>query len=179
MTIDAGNEDKPALKLAFADQAWLVAFALANLVPLLFWDRIEAGLAARSCSTPAASAAQVLIGFRSCPRRSHALCCTLCGSGSDGVLSHGGGWRGHTGRHPEPLLRGRRCVDLRGGPNVPFLTREFAPFEARTTVRNDKSYTGIYGTAARRTSSSSPASRDPPVRAGSRWGSRSRKRAHS
>ena len=26
----------------------------------------------------------------------------------------------------------------------PFLTREFAPFEARTTLRNDKSYTGIY-----------------------------------
>lgn len=26
----------------------------------------------------------------------------------------------------------------------PFLTREFAPFEARTTVRNDTSYTGIY-----------------------------------
>ena len=25
-----------------------------------------------------------------------------------------------------------------------FLTREFAPFEARTTVRNDMSYTGIY-----------------------------------
>ncbi len=25
-----------------------------------------------------------------------------------------------------------------------FLTREFAPFEARTTVRNDKTYTGIY-----------------------------------
>jgi hypothetical protein len=25
-----------------------------------------------------------------------------------------------------------------------FLTREFAPFEARTTLRNDKSYTGIY-----------------------------------
>jgi hypothetical protein len=25
-----------------------------------------------------------------------------------------------------------------------FLTRELAPFEARTTVRNDKSYTGIY-----------------------------------
>ena len=41
MTIDAGNEDKPALNLAFADQAWLAAFALANLVPLLFWDRIE------------------------------------------------------------------------------------------------------------------------------------------
>jgi len=33
MTIDEGNEDRPALKLAFADQAWLVAFALANLLP--------------------------------------------------------------------------------------------------------------------------------------------------
>ena len=41
MTIDAGNEDKPALSLALADRAWLVAFALANLVPLLFWGRIE------------------------------------------------------------------------------------------------------------------------------------------
>ena len=41
MTIDPGNEDKPVLKLALADQAWLAAFALANLVPLLFWDRIE------------------------------------------------------------------------------------------------------------------------------------------
>jgi NADH-quinone oxidoreductase subunit N len=41
MTIDAGNEDKPALKLAVADQAWLVAFALANLVPILFWSAIE------------------------------------------------------------------------------------------------------------------------------------------
>ena len=42
MTIDAGNEDKPALKLAFADSAWLVAFGLANLLPLLFWSRVEA-----------------------------------------------------------------------------------------------------------------------------------------
>src|ERR1043166_8884463 len=25
-----------------------------------------------------------------------------------------------------------------------FLTREFAPFERRTTVRNDRSYTGVY-----------------------------------
>jgi NADH-quinone oxidoreductase subunit N len=41
MTIDAGNEDKPPLKLAFADQAWLAAFALANVLPLLFWERIE------------------------------------------------------------------------------------------------------------------------------------------
>jgi NADH-quinone oxidoreductase subunit N len=42
MVIDAGNEDKPALSLAFADRAWLVAFALANVAPLLFWTRIEA-----------------------------------------------------------------------------------------------------------------------------------------
>jgi NADH-quinone oxidoreductase subunit N len=42
MVIDAGNEDKPAIQLAFADRAWLVVFALANLVPLLFWSRIEA-----------------------------------------------------------------------------------------------------------------------------------------
>jgi NADH-quinone oxidoreductase subunit N len=41
MTIDAGNEDRPPLKLAAADQAWLVAFALANLVPLFFWSRID------------------------------------------------------------------------------------------------------------------------------------------
>jgi NADH-quinone oxidoreductase subunit N len=41
MTIDAGNEDKPTLKLAVADQAWLVAFALVNLVPILFWSAIE------------------------------------------------------------------------------------------------------------------------------------------
>ncbi len=42
MTIDAGNEDKPALRLARADRAWLVALALANVAPLLFWDRVEA-----------------------------------------------------------------------------------------------------------------------------------------
>jgi NADH-quinone oxidoreductase subunit N len=41
MTIDSGNEDKPALSLALADRAWLVAFALANLLPLLFWSRVE------------------------------------------------------------------------------------------------------------------------------------------
>jgi NADH-quinone oxidoreductase subunit N len=41
MTIDAGNEDKPPLRLAVVDQAWLVAFALANLLPLLFWSRID------------------------------------------------------------------------------------------------------------------------------------------
>jgi NADH-quinone oxidoreductase subunit N len=41
MTIDAGNEDRPAIALAFADRAWLVAFALANVLPLLFWSRID------------------------------------------------------------------------------------------------------------------------------------------
>jgi NADH-quinone oxidoreductase subunit N len=41
MTIDAGNEDKPKVRLALADRAWLVAFALANLVPLLFWSQVE------------------------------------------------------------------------------------------------------------------------------------------
>jgi NADH-quinone oxidoreductase subunit N len=41
MVIDAGNEDKPALRLAFADRAWLVLFALANVVPLFFWSGIE------------------------------------------------------------------------------------------------------------------------------------------
>jgi len=42
MTIDAGNEDRPAIHLALADRAWLVAFALANVLPLLFWSRIDA-----------------------------------------------------------------------------------------------------------------------------------------
>jgi NADH-quinone oxidoreductase subunit N len=42
MTIDSGNEDKPALRLAAADRAWLVAFALANLMPILFWGQVEA-----------------------------------------------------------------------------------------------------------------------------------------
>jgi NADH-quinone oxidoreductase subunit N len=42
MTIDSGNEDKPKLALALADRAWLVAFAAANLLPLLFWSWIDA-----------------------------------------------------------------------------------------------------------------------------------------
>jgi NADH-quinone oxidoreductase subunit N len=41
MIIDAGNEDKPPLKLALADRAWLLVFAAANLLPLLFWSRID------------------------------------------------------------------------------------------------------------------------------------------
>jgi NADH-quinone oxidoreductase subunit N len=42
MVVDAGNEEKPKLVLALADRAWLTAFALANLLPILFWGRIEA-----------------------------------------------------------------------------------------------------------------------------------------
>jgi NADH-quinone oxidoreductase subunit N len=42
MTIDAGNEEKPPLRLALADQAWLVFFLLANVVPLVYWEPIEA-----------------------------------------------------------------------------------------------------------------------------------------
>jgi NADH-quinone oxidoreductase subunit N len=41
MIIDAGNEEKPAFRLATADQAWVAALALANVLPLLFWARIE------------------------------------------------------------------------------------------------------------------------------------------
>ncbi len=41
MIIDAGNEEKPPLKLALADRAWLLFFAAANVLPVLFWSRID------------------------------------------------------------------------------------------------------------------------------------------
>lgn len=41
MIIDPGNEDRPPLNLALADRAWLVLFAVANLLPILFWSRID------------------------------------------------------------------------------------------------------------------------------------------
>ena len=41
MIIDPGNEAKPALELAPVDQLRLAALALANVVPLFFWDWIE------------------------------------------------------------------------------------------------------------------------------------------
>ena len=41
MTIDSGNEEKPPLRLALVDQAWLVFFLLANVVPLFYWEPIE------------------------------------------------------------------------------------------------------------------------------------------
>ena len=41
MIIDPGNEAKPALELERVDQLRLAALALANIVPLFFWDWIE------------------------------------------------------------------------------------------------------------------------------------------
>ncbi len=42
MVIDAGNEEKPPLALALPDRLWVGAFAVANVLPLLFWGRIDA-----------------------------------------------------------------------------------------------------------------------------------------
>lgn len=42
MIIDAEPEPKPALALAWQDRAWLAVFVAANVLPLLFWSRIEA-----------------------------------------------------------------------------------------------------------------------------------------
>ncbi len=42
MIIDDDEEARPVLAIPALDQAWLGAFALANLLPLLFWSRIEA-----------------------------------------------------------------------------------------------------------------------------------------
>jgi NADH-quinone oxidoreductase subunit N len=43
MIVDDGEarDARPAFALPFADRAWLVVLALANVVPLVFWDRIE------------------------------------------------------------------------------------------------------------------------------------------
>jgi NADH-quinone oxidoreductase subunit N len=41
MIIDAGNEDKPAFKLPVPDLAWVAILLLANVLPLLWWGRIE------------------------------------------------------------------------------------------------------------------------------------------
>ena len=42
MVIDAGNEDKPALALAFADRAWLAAFAAREPAAAAVLGRIDA-----------------------------------------------------------------------------------------------------------------------------------------
>jgi len=41
MVIDAGNEEKPPMKLLALDYVWVVILLLGNVLPLLFWDRIE------------------------------------------------------------------------------------------------------------------------------------------
>jgi NADH-quinone oxidoreductase subunit N len=53
MIIDAGNEEKPALRLALPDAAWVGLLAAANVLPLLGWSRIE-GWARASLSLYAA-----------------------------------------------------------------------------------------------------------------------------
>lgn len=42
MIIDEPHVEKPAFRLPTADLAWIVALAAANILPLLFWSRIEA-----------------------------------------------------------------------------------------------------------------------------------------
>jgi NADH-quinone oxidoreductase subunit N len=49
MVIDAGNEEKPVIRLAVADAAWLAVLVAANVLPLLWWSHIE-GWAATSLS---------------------------------------------------------------------------------------------------------------------------------
>jgi NADH-quinone oxidoreductase subunit N len=41
MIIDPGNEEKPAFRLPFADAAWVGALLAANVLPLLWWGRVE------------------------------------------------------------------------------------------------------------------------------------------
>lgn len=41
MVIDEAEEQRPALRLPLSDQAWVGAFAVANLVPLAFWSVVE------------------------------------------------------------------------------------------------------------------------------------------
>src|SRR5262249_39942856 len=41
MIIDEPHVEKPAFALPAADLAWVMALAAANLLPLLFWSRIE------------------------------------------------------------------------------------------------------------------------------------------
>jgi NADH-quinone oxidoreductase subunit N len=41
MIIDAGNEEKAAFRLPIADAVWVAAFLAANVLPLLWWGRVE------------------------------------------------------------------------------------------------------------------------------------------
>jgi NADH:ubiquinone oxidoreductase subunit 2 (subunit N) len=41
MIIDAAPAEKPPLRLALADTAWVWVLLLANVLPLLWWSRID------------------------------------------------------------------------------------------------------------------------------------------
>jgi NADH-quinone oxidoreductase subunit N len=41
MIIDAGNEEKPTIRLAAADQGWVIILVAANVVPMLFWSGVD------------------------------------------------------------------------------------------------------------------------------------------
>lgn len=41
MIIDAGNEDRPAFRLPLPDAAWVLVLVIANVLPLVFWSRID------------------------------------------------------------------------------------------------------------------------------------------
>ena len=41
MIIDPGNEEKPPFRLPFADAVWVGALLAANVLPLLWWGRVE------------------------------------------------------------------------------------------------------------------------------------------
>jgi len=41
MVIDPGNEEKPAFRLSLADSAWVAMLLAANVLPLLWWGRVE------------------------------------------------------------------------------------------------------------------------------------------
>jgi NADH-quinone oxidoreductase subunit N len=41
MIIDEGNEDRPAFAVPALDGVWVAVLTLANVLPLLFWSRIE------------------------------------------------------------------------------------------------------------------------------------------
>jgi NADH-quinone oxidoreductase subunit N len=42
MIIDEGNEDRPAFSVPAVDGVWVAVLTIANVVPLLFWSRVEA-----------------------------------------------------------------------------------------------------------------------------------------
>ena len=41
MVIDEGDEEKPPIRLAFTDAAWLLVLIAANVLPLLWWNSVE------------------------------------------------------------------------------------------------------------------------------------------